>query len=945
MKKPQIECLESPSTPLSSHNRSGAILAAFLAALCAAAAVGDTLDTTPFSKKIPITISGYAGSTELTDFPVLVTLAENAPIGFSYDDCATDGADLRFADATGALLSHEIETWDKTGTSCVWVKVPSIVGTATKITCYYGADGAATLPTVSATDVWSRYAAVFHGGASIADATGHATAITVNGATTETTGGKAGGVLKKGTSNGVQFSNPVKFGALSSIDSFSFSGWFKKSGGTSAVLASNKGKDEWAKNGFVALVEGGNYFSVGVGVNNSGAHQGESGKGALVTGTWGHLAFAYDKSATSLHSYFNGEGIYSTPSARNILDPGKSVWAFGGFFDGNKNCFQGDMDEVRVLNGTASPDWIKAEYDSVNTPASFAVPGTVEAVDHSAPVLGTPVLSRNANGSFTVSVEVSGAAPASIVCTAGGTDFAMTTADAALPATYAAVVSGLAAGTCTATVRATATSGTEVSAACPTAFHVGALVATVVANADEGTLTAGAFRIARADSDAAGLPALTVGVAFSGAGLSAVADPGMASVTIPADEASVDIAITPIYTAAVDVDSELVLSVTGDTVGTFSDATMTVVNATFDPAVRYVATTGDDANHGGTPEMPKLTIGAAVASLEDVAQSTPCTIHVAPGRYAISTPLSLTKAVKLVGDDGDPSLVVVSNTANVAWGNANHRCILVNHANAWVSGMTFENGKDYDNGGNVRIDTNGGVVTNCILSGGFTRQGNDSGGANVAITGPGLVTHCKIFGGDQNNCNGGDRVSSVYLEHANARIENCLVEGFKGATVSSQPTVGCAGIVVNKGAAVNCTVADCTSPYTTASGFAGILVWANGVATNCVSVSNVDSNGTVRAFMASQAARTSHCAFDAIDGETTIPEGMPNAVVGTAAEFFKDYANGDYTPKTDGPLVNKGANYEGMASVDLAGNPRKIGSKIDIGCYEARSSSLAIIIR
>ena len=228
---------------------------------------------------------------------------------------------------------------------------------------------------------------------------------------------------------------------------------------------------------------------------------------------------------------------------------------------------------------------------------------------------------------------------------------------------------------------------------------------------------------------------------------------------------------------------------------------------------------------------------------------------------------------------------------------------------------------------------------------GFTREGKSSAGANAAIKGPGLVTHCKIFGGDQNNCSDCDRVSSVYLEHANARIENCLVRGFQGSTVSHQPTVGCAGIVVNKGAAVNCTVADCTSPYTTDSGFAGILVWANGVATNCVSVSNVDSNGTVRAFMASQAARTSHCAFDAIDGETTIPEGMPNAVVGTASSFFKDYANGDYTPKAGGPLVGKGANYEGMASVDLAGNPRKIGSKVDIGCYEARSSALMIIVR
>ena len=78
---------------------------------------------------------------------------------------------------------------------------------------------------------------------------------------------------------------------------------------------------------------------------------------------------------------------------------------------------------------------------------------------------------------------------------------------------------------------------------------------------------------------------------------------------------------------------------------------------------------------------------------------------------------------------------------------------------------------------------------------------------------------------------------------------------------------------------------------------------------------------------------------------TTIPEGMPNAVVGTAESFFKDYANGDYTPKAGGPLYNAGANYEGMASVDLAGNPRKVGSKIDIGCYEARSSALIIIVR
>jgi hypothetical protein len=941
MKKPQIECLESPSMPLYSHNRSSAILAAFLAALCAAAAIGGTLDTTPFSKKIPITISGYAGSTELTDFPVLVTLAENAPIGFSYDDCATGGADLRFADATGALLPHEIETWDTKGTSCIWVKVPSIVGKTTKITCFYGADGAATLPTVSATDVWSSYAAVFHGGTAIADATGKsASIITPNGATADTTGGMAGGVMKKGDSKGVQFSNPVESGALSSISKFSFSGWFKKSGGTTSVVFSNKGNGEWNGNGFLALVESGNYFSVGVGVNGSGGHQPTSNnnKGKLAVGTWGHLAFSYDKAATSLDSYFNGDTIYSTSSARNILDPGKSVWAFGGFFDGNKNCFQGDMDEVRVLNGSATADWIKAEYDSVATSAAFAVPGTVEAVDHTAPVLATPVLVRNADGSFTVSVEVSESVPDSIVCTAGGTDFTMTTSDTALPATYAAVVSGLAAGTCTATVRATATSGTEVSAACPTAFHVGALVATVVADADEGTLSAGTFRIARADADATGLPALTVGVAFSGPGLAAVADPEVSSVTIPAGEASVDLAVAPVFTAAVDADATLVLTVSGDTVGTASTATMTVVNATFDPAVRYVATTGDDANHGGTPELPKATIAAAVASLEDIAQTTPCTVHVAPGLYPFQSELSIEGAIRIIGEGDTVSSVVVSNAHESGYARQNQRVFVINNADALIANLTMQKGEGYGNqdGGNFYIGKAGGMVSNCVVEAGSVRDNARAAGGWLEA---GLVTH-TIFRGNKSKTESGswaDNRAGVLQLNESARAENCLfTENSQDKPVTLINVLGTSVMrnctIVNSGLQVTNAYCKSWSALNINSGATVQNVVIAGV-TNTVDGSAVLPTGTV--------ARFANGAVDGDISELAFPEGT---ITGTAASFFKDYANGDYTPKTRGPLVNKGANYEGMASVDLAGKKR-LNGKIDIGCYETSSSALMIVLR
>lgn len=75
-----------------------------------------------------ISFPGYTGSEPLTNFPMLVRLdATNVP-GFSYAQMAfANGADLRFTDASGVELSYEIESWNPSGTSLVWVKIPSLV--------------------------------------------------------------------------------------------------------------------------------------------------------------------------------------------------------------------------------------------------------------------------------------------------------------------------------------------------------------------------------------------------------------------------------------------------------------------------------------------------------------------------------------------------------------------------------------------------------------------------------------------------------------------------------------------------------------------------------------------------------------------------------------------------------------------------------------------------
>lgn len=83
----------------------------------------------------------------------------------------------------------------------------------------------------------------------------------------------------------------------------------------------------------------------------------------------------------------------------------------------------------------------------------------------------------------------------------------------------------------------------------------------------------------------------------------------------------------------------------------------------------------------------------------------------------------------------------------------------------------------------------------------------------------------------------------------------------------------------------------------------------------------------------------------AVEGDITDLGFPENTIVGTATEFFKNYAAKDYRPDENGPLVGKGVNYSPMAALDLAGVTRLVGSRIDIGCYEAPPFGTLIIVK
>ncbi len=111
------------------------------------------LATNQYAKSMNVLFAGAPSNATLTNFPVLVKLS-TATAGFSYSDFSkANGDDLRFADASGTLLPHEIDTWNPSGVSTVWVKVP-LLKKNSYITAHYGFTGSGDPAPVAAKDVW-----------------------------------------------------------------------------------------------------------------------------------------------------------------------------------------------------------------------------------------------------------------------------------------------------------------------------------------------------------------------------------------------------------------------------------------------------------------------------------------------------------------------------------------------------------------------------------------------------------------------------------------------------------------------------------------------------------------------------------------------------------------------------------------------------------------------
>ena len=316
-------------------------------------------------------------NTDQANFPVLISgsypyLASMANGGNVIN---TSGFDILFtSDAGGTTpLAFERESYDSsTGAVRYWVNIPLLSHSAdTVLYLFYGNPSVTSDPS-SPTTVWdSSYKSVWH----LSD---HA----ANGIIVDSTHSNNG-------SSQVNTNSLTTPGQIASALNFNGSSDYVLSG-SYGLSPTNVTLEAWVKPnaaGGVVLSE------LGQSAINSGWHDAQmevetnnvikvcmwaNGETCVVAGSgitygnWYHVVMQYNNATSTLTGYLNGVAGGSVTASKAF--PNTLYYGLGATENtngGNGSFFSGALDEVRVSATVRSADWIAAEFNNQNNPASF----------------------------------------------------------------------------------------------------------------------------------------------------------------------------------------------------------------------------------------------------------------------------------------------------------------------------------------------------------------------------------------------------------------------------------------------------------------------------------------------------------------------------------------------------------------------------------------------
>lgn len=305
----------------------------------------------------------------VANFQVPLALEEGRS-GFSYRGTAADGSDLRISDGT-ANLPYEIENWNPSGKSIVWVKVPSF-SCATTLTLRWGEEAQSIAP-AEAERFWDEAFAVVHFGGETAVNAVNNDALTGTATHEDSLLGqgvalnKAGSLVKTG-SDGLAYA--------ATTNQFTISFWIKTDALRGGPSADGTYLLQWGpKDGQHAVLLNWNSDQDGVfsfyNLKNVTGYLPSDTSMKLPDSAWHHIAFTYD--GTTFTAYRDGFVMLSKPLSGFSYLPvptKESYLAIGGTVSGS-HAFRGSLEEVRFENACRGADWIRAAVET----QSREVPG------------------------------------------------------------------------------------------------------------------------------------------------------------------------------------------------------------------------------------------------------------------------------------------------------------------------------------------------------------------------------------------------------------------------------------------------------------------------------------------------------------------------------------------------------------------------------------------
>lgn len=326
---------------------------------------------TDWNKRMAITLNNLDQATAFTDMPILIRLNSSK---VSYADFLSGGADVRFTlDDHTTVLNYEIESWNSSGESLIWVRIPSL-SASSQHTIYLYYNNSLASGAENPAGLWTGYSGVWNmkkSGADYVDSTGSGKTAAPVGTITDSTGPSGSAIYFNGSSKINTGYNLAQIIGRTSTLSF----WMR-----STQVGNNT---NWQAPGITGIEEagGGNDIFFGF-VRGDGTLAINSGNTGVVASNfvvnddnWRYVTMSRDETSGAVKFYVNG-----VLNGSGTSETGYKSSAFTGFgviedTGGTPNYFNGYLDSLRLRPSVETDARIKAEYKfMVETHLTYASP-------------------------------------------------------------------------------------------------------------------------------------------------------------------------------------------------------------------------------------------------------------------------------------------------------------------------------------------------------------------------------------------------------------------------------------------------------------------------------------------------------------------------------------------------------------------------------------------